>query len=635
MSLMQRLWLALLLTTMVSFFGSLAVTLLTARSYLQQQLFVQSNDSANSLALSMTQQPKDRVTLETMINALFDHGHYQLVRFTSTDGQTVVERLSSESAPQVPDWFKQLLPLHEAPAQADVSNGWQQFGSITVVAHNRYAYESLWRGAGMLLVLMAGIGILGGWLASLIIRSIRHPLRNLVAQAEAVAQRQFIRVDEPRIPELKRVVRAMNTMVARVKTLFDEETARMARLRQEANSDPLTGLANRPFFLARLHTSLHEEDSASYGVLLSFRLNDLVMWNHSLGREQTDELVCLLAHRVNQAAQDIPDAVAGRLGGGELALLIPNGDPAMANSLLRSLQQQWREILHARQLNDHGIHASGVSFQRGKEAAQLLALVEKYYLPLAQFSLHVSEDGGGLDWAVVLSEALSEHQFYLLPFPVLDRNGRLIHQELVLRLQLSPHTEPLSAMNFLHHAQRLNCLAAIDREVLSLGLAWVKKHGEPAALNLSSALLHDNDLCEKLRAQLFAHPAQSEKLWLEVSESGMAGWNGDVVQRLAAFAHSVRALNVRTGLEHFGRRFEHLPRLHDTGLDYLKIDASFVHDIPAQGTNQAVVKSILAIAHGLDMQVMAVGVNHASEHETLLQLGIDGVTGPAIRAPQH
>ncbi len=628
---MQRLWLALLLTALVSFLGSLAVTLLTARSYLQQQLEVQSNDSANSLALSMTQQNKDRATVETLINALFDHGHYQRVTFESVTGDVVVDRHSSESAANVPQWFKDLLPLYDSPSVAEVSDGWQQYGNVTVVAHNRYAYESLWRGAGMLLVLMAGVSLLGGWFASLLIRSVRKPLQQVVEQANAVSARQFITVTEPRIPELAHVAHAMNTMVTRVKAMFDEESARLARLRQEANSDPLTQLANRPFFLARLHTSLREEDAPAHGMLLSLKIADLALWNQQLGREKTDQLVVALAHVIHQQVGAFDDAIAGRLSGTEMALLLPSCDATAANQLVRAVQLQWQQLAQQSQVNAANMLASGVQFQRGQESSHLLALIDKYYLPIAQFALHEGDERAGVDWQSVLTEALAEKQFRLIPFPVLDSKNNVLHQELVLRLHLPNRAEPLSAMSFLPHAQRLHLLPQLDLEVLRLGLEWLQQQGGQIALNLSPMLLHDAELREKVRAQLFARPSLAEKLWLEISEAAMTGWSSELVQRLASFASSVRALHVKVGLEHFGRRFEHLPRLHETSLDYLKIDASFVHGIDAHGSNQALIKSIAAIAHGLDMSVIAVGVNTTEEWKALVSVGVDGVTGPAVR----
>lgn len=97
MSLVKRLWISVVLAMAVVLVGAFAVSLLTARSYFEQQLQAQSGDGAVSLALSMSQQRKDVATTELLVSALFDGGHYRLIRFTDAAGRVLVTRLSSTS----------------------------------------------------------------------------------------------------------------------------------------------------------------------------------------------------------------------------------------------------------------------------------------------------------------------------------------------------------------------------------------------------------------------------------------------------------------------------------------------------------------------------------------------------------
>jgi len=83
----------------------------------------------------------------------------------------------------------------------------------------------------------------------------------MVEQARAITERRFLTLPEPRITELGKVTRAMNSMVERVRAMFDEQAERIAQLRSDANRDALTGLANRSFFNGRLQQTLSEEDA--------------------------------------------------------------------------------------------------------------------------------------------------------------------------------------------------------------------------------------------------------------------------------------------------------------------------------------------------------------------------------------
>ncbi|MCL2636124.1 MAG: EAL domain-containing protein, partial [Betaproteobacteria bacterium] len=84
------------------------------------------------------------------------------------------------------------------------------------------------------------------------------------------------------------------------------------------------------------------------------------------------------------------------------------------------------------------------------------------------------------------------------------------------------------------------------------------------------------------------------------------------------------------GIEHFGRQFSEIGHLHDIGLNYLKVDASFIRAVDSQPGNQAFLKGLCGIAHGIGLTVIAEGVQTAAELAILPELGFDGATGPAV-----
>ena len=107
-TLIQRLWLLLLLLVFLAFSGTLLANLMNARSYLEQQLTEQNANTANSLALMVSQQRAEPVMAETLISATFDQGHYRLIRWQGSTGQVRVERQRST---QEPGWLPRLLEL--------------------------------------------------------------------------------------------------------------------------------------------------------------------------------------------------------------------------------------------------------------------------------------------------------------------------------------------------------------------------------------------------------------------------------------------------------------------------------------------------------------------------------------------
>ncbi|MBK7414002.1 MAG: hypothetical protein IPJ38_01675 [Dechloromonas sp.] len=87
MSLFRQLWLAVIASTLIAFTGSLLVSMVTARQYLEQQLAIKNNDNAASLALSMSQLAKDPITIELQVAAVFDSGQYASVQVIDPEGK--------------------------------------------------------------------------------------------------------------------------------------------------------------------------------------------------------------------------------------------------------------------------------------------------------------------------------------------------------------------------------------------------------------------------------------------------------------------------------------------------------------------------------------------------------------------
>ena len=87
------------------------------------------------------------------------------------------------------------------------------------------------------------------------------------------------------------------------------------------------------------------------------------------------------------------------------------------------------------------------------------------------------------------------------------------------------------------------------------------------------------------------------------------------------------------GLKHFGRHFNQADSVHDLGLDFLKVDSSFIRGLQHSADNQVFLKSLVAAAHTMGIQVIAEGLIHRAELAVLEAAGFDGVAGPAVTEP--
>lgn len=635
MSLFRQIWLAVIAATLLAFTGSFVASMLTARTYLEQQLATKNNDNASTLALSMSQQAKDPVTVELQLAAVFDSGQYATVRLIDPEGKTVVERSSPPEAGRVPEWFVRIFPIESRAGTAQVSNGWSQFGTIELVSHSHFAYEELWQGGIRLLVWFLVGGIVLGLLGMRFLSRIKRPLDAVVGQAQAISERRFVSIPEPSVPELKSVARAMNAMVERIKAMFAEEAQRLEQVRREATLDSLTGLSNRAFFLNRLDYALKADDAPELGSVLILRVGDLAGINKRSGRETADEVLRRVAHAFSNITDDNLYYTGARLNGADFALLLPSEeDPAQYAEML---MQVLRDLAAAGLIDGHPIgHVATVVYRHGQEIGQVMALLDAT-LATAENESQIgwcsasgecsSNASSNADWKKLIETAITTQRLKLIEFPVAGNDGQLLHLECPLRLQTADGGEWLAAGRFMPMASRLSLTSELDLAAARLALKRLAQGDKAVAVNLSGESIMHSAFREKLEAMLREHRDLAPNLWLEVSEIG-AFQHFDAFR---AFCNTLRPYGCRLGIEHFGRQFSEIGKLHDIGLDYLKVDASFIRSIEREEGNQTFLKGLCSIAHNLGLTVIAEGVQNPSELESLVPLGFDGATGPAIQ----
>lgn len=635
MSLVRQLWLAVILITVSAFLGSFLVSTLSARNYLEQELHRKNLDNASSLALSISQQSKDPVTVELQVSALFDSGHYESISIISPTGQVLAERVQDRIETTVPDWFVNLIPLESKPGRAQVSDGWKQFGTVTIISHARFAHQGLWEQSKTLVLWFIFGALSSGGIGMLVLRSINKPLQAVVGQAHAISERRFLTINEPRTPELRSVVHAMNDMVGRIKQMFADEAARLDALRMQLNHDSVSSLSNREYFMGRLREALSGEDSAAYGSLLLLRLTDLAEINRMLGHAGTDKLIRDLGNTLQTTSSRHDKWLPARLNGPDFTVLAQDHTEAItlaqtvAQDLTLMLQKHWPELTDL-------FHIGALRYQRGDSLSSILSGADQILAEAESKGPNTwaardmgTENQPGLSaeaWKKAVSDALQQGRIKLVHYPVMGKGGIALHQEGVIRLQTEANGPWLPAGDFMPMAVRLNLTTPIDLGVIRLALEELRSHNGNVAINLTAETISDWSFRNQLTGLIQGCPDLCRRLWVEVPEYG-------AFKHFDAFHELTRALKgmgVKVGIEHFGRKLSEVDKLADLGIDYVKVDTSFVQGIDQNLGNQEFLKGLCRMAHAIGIVVIAVGVQTQNEQETLTQLGFDGATGPGI-----
>jgi EAL domain-containing protein (putative c-di-GMP-specific phosphodiesterase class I)/GGDEF domain-containing protein len=632
MSLIRQVWLMLLGVLLLALVGSVATHTLVARQALQTQLQVRNDDGAMMLALALSQQQGDAARMQLVAAAQFDTGHYRQLRLLGPDGSLIFERELPERTAAAPSWFARLLPVAAAPGVAPVSDGWRPVGTVQLSSQADWALDALWAGSLGMAGWLALLGLAAAALAALAVRSWRRPLDATVAQAQALQEQHFVIADEPRVPELRRLTRSMNSLVRRLQAVFEHQAAALEALRKQAHADALTGLTLRRHFVAQMEHALRAENNRGAGLVL-VRLRHLDAMNRRIGREAADRLLAALAQVLQTYPQHVKGALTGRLNGTDFALYLPAA--GMAEESARSLLEALRVALAAVD-REAELAVGGAELPLPCSAALALARADgalaqaesdgAFAMSIAPATSADQPVHGEGDWQDRLTAALGFGRARLMERELRDALGRLLHLDCPMHLQLEPGGPFEPATRWLAMAVRCRRVEQADLCAADLALHTIAQDGLPRCIKVAAASLTGPGFAPALQQRLNAAPQAATRLWIDVAEAASLQ-----PRRLREAITGWQRCGVRVGLEHAGARLRQLSNLHALGVDYIKIDGAVVQGVATRAEVQDLVRGLVALLRGMQVQILAEDVQDEADLAALWALGFDGATGPAVR----
>jgi diguanylate cyclase (GGDEF)-like protein/PAS domain S-box-containing protein len=418
------------------------------------------------------------------------------------------------------------------------------------------------------------------------------------------------------------------------------------RLRQLAHFDSLTDLPNRVQFIERLEQSMADADRNErlLGVVF-LDLDRFKYINDSLGHEKGDILLREVAMRLNRVVRR-GDTVA-RLSGDEFALVLADMghvDDAIhvAQKILDVFHQPFRVAGHdlfvtaslgvtLYPFDDRGAHEllrnADVAMYRAKESGK-----NNYQFYVAEMTAVVSER---LTLENDLRSALERGEFSLNYQPIADcRSGKIIGMEALLRWK-HPERGMISPALFIPLAEETGYIISIGEWVLRTACGQCRRWQEMGfpslyvAVNLSSRQFHQKDLPASIHHILQETGLDPTRLGLEITE-------GLIMQQAEASVNTLRELKtmgIRISIDDFGTGYSSLSYLKRFPIDVLKIDQSFVRDIPKDEDDAAIASTIITMAHSLGLKVVAEGVETLEQLNFMREHRCDAMQGYHLSKP--
>lgn len=638
MSLIKQLWFAIILMLSLAFGAGFVINTITSKHYLEQQLTMKNTDNAVSLALSISQMEKDPVAINLMLSAQFDNGHYDFIRLTTPENELISERVNTETNDTVPSWFKKLIHIAPNPGIAQIQDGWKQYGTLSLASATDFAYVDLWNGTVSMLLWGALIAIASGIVGSLILKMIIQPLNEMVEMTEAIGDKNFISIKEPKTFEFKSLAKALNKLSQRIDDMFKDEALLLDQLRIEANYDGITGLMNRKYFSSRVTSFIENDENFTKGLLVISHISNLAEINETLGSASTDAVLKRMGLALQALCEKHPSLIAGRLTGADLAIFA--SEAVDSNILCGQIQHLLMEAagLKDRFHNFKLLTKSSIinKSEQLEGLKHLIATIKTKTSPsemdimllINEADITQYEDHDDAEWRMMLSSAITAKRLKLATFPVISCDGEVMHYERPARLQLAVGGPWLAAGEFIAKATQLGLVSQLDTLALETAIKSLKNDpSEVIGLNVSTSAMCNPDYLAFLSKLLKPNTEVAHRLWLEVSEHG-AFQN---LPQFREFCSLAKTLGCQVGVKHIGTQISRLGELHDLDLDYLKIDASIIRDIDQNPGNRAFLKGICLIAHSIGLTAIAEGVQTNQELAVLPDLGVDAMTGPAVK----
>lgn len=434
------------------------------------------------------------------------------------------------------------------------------------------------------------------------------------------------------------------------------------RLRLHGSVDFLTELPNRPRFERLIEKALATSRADAQLAVLYLDLDRFKAINEMVGREEGDQILRLIAARLQACLRQndlmarqtagVGTAAVARLSGDEFTLLLTH--VAGPRDVLQAAQGILRALADPFTVSHRDIYVSatlGVALSGGESDTGEL-LLQHAELAMCE----AKRQGGGMvrffeqsmepftrhsaDLCDMLRAALDAGDLSLHYQPLVDTaSGRVVAAEALLRWQ---HDElgSLAPGYFLPAAEGTDLMLALGEWVLRTACQQVvewRDEGLPRirmAVNIASCQLRRSDLAALVRRVLAETGLEPALLELELSENGVLRQDTGILQQL----RELKQLGVRLSVDDFGTGQSAIGYLKRFPLDVLKIDRSYVAGVATSESDAGIAAAMVSMAHSLDLAVVAEGVEEEGQSDLLREWGCDELQGflfsPAVRAEE-
>ncbi|MBF7074879.1 EAL domain-containing protein [Glaciecola sp. MH2013] len=640
MTLSKQLGLGFFLVLLIVFLSTMWVNISNTQAYLEQQLSSHSQDTATSLGLAIMPHLGDEAALpiiDTMTNAIFDRGYYQSIVLFDAKGNILVEKTNPSSVDKVPAWFISLFPITTPTSSTELNTGWNIAGRLEVRSNPGFGYIQLWKNATNIFSIITVIFIIGLFFVYALVKMITRPIKDVVSQAQSMSNNHFDKIEHiPNTPELSVFVIAMNTLSSKLSAMFQQISKQSEQYRKLAYSDMLTAVGNRRSFELAFEQLLRDEQHHPHGFLVFVRASSLSSINEHIGINEGDNYLQTLCSEIKQVcAKHLAHFSLYRIAGADFGLILEDIDKGKCQRIVEELGTNFKRIEKS-EYTQGTAHIGATEFsykdampsclERADSALAIAATLPEQW----QFSANIALSQSNTQWREQISTLISENHADFAAQPIKSTQMTVEYYEWFARIKNPENTEMMPMSQLIPASLRLDYACELDKMLMTNALQIASVTQDKFALNISRSSLLDAEFQQWLLSHLHLYEKVCERLTLEIPERALI--NGS--DAISVFIKQLKGFGIRITVERFGAQLASIMHLKAIKPDYLKIDGRYVRNIHDEQDNQFFVESLISIAHGLNIKVIAEMVESALESEWLANAGVDFQQGYFIDAPR-
>jgi len=616
------------------------------QTFIENQVYSNAQNTAYSLGLSLSalgQDTNNSVEQVLQINAIFDSGYYEYIRFTDMNKTLIHEASLPLVIKDVPEWFMYLVPLHLSEAQSEVNSDWLKVGILYVKGHTGHAYYQLYKNFKDLAVIFGLIGFLALVVLFIIVNVILKTLIKIQGQAEAVSENKFIILKHHTfVIEFSTMMATMNKMVTKIENVFSSEVETFQNYQNLLYKDDESQLFNKRYLILKLKELFSGEDE---------HFLDRKMALISIaGLEEIKDREGYFKYRdvFNEIKEGILKEIKSqhllvRVSDTEIAILFDMVVDDTIEKTLNGLKHVFERINNGLQIDKdvltfytgitpllpadnegNVLSRADYSVQQAKvRGCQLFCSVET--LKTASNSL-VSE--GKEAWRKTFEEIFQNNRITFATQKVVEsKTAKTYHEETFLRI-IDHNGVVQTAGFYLPMALSIHRVAKIDETIVRLVLEKIESFKNPVAINLSSDFIEKSRYFEMLSEQLSALDEKyHHKLHFEIKEN-------DILQNLQnyiKFAEMIEKNSQTIGVDNFSgvESIEYVKALRPS---YIKISASNVKDL--EEGNKAILKTLDVLTEIMDIKIIVTSIQSEEVYERLLGQNYSYFQGHYIEEPK-